>query len=81
MPCSIRDHYKNFRENIITDNAKPEDKQAEKALKDHDYFNTMVRYDNELELLTEEITKKDNRILHDDRKLKSNRINLEYQKL
>jgi MoaA/NifB/PqqE/SkfB family radical SAM enzyme len=81
MPCSIRDHYKNFRENIITDNAKPEDKQAEEALKDHDYFNTMIRYDNELELLTERITKKDNRILYDDRKLKSNRINLEYKKL
>ncbi|MCK4408365.1 MAG: radical SAM protein, partial [Bacteroidales bacterium] len=24
MPCSIRDHYKNFRENIITDKTKPE---------------------------------------------------------
>ncbi|MCK4639040.1 MAG: hypothetical protein KAT33_06435, partial [Bacteroidales bacterium] len=55
MPCSIRDHYKNFRENIITDKTKPEDKQAAEALKDAIYFQTMVNYDEELAKLTENI--------------------------
>jgi len=55
MPCSIRDHYKNFRENIITDNTKPEDKQAEKALEDYKYYSSMIKYDNELEELTKGI--------------------------
>jgi MoaA/NifB/PqqE/SkfB family radical SAM enzyme len=52
MPCSIRDHYKNFRENILTDNAKPEDIQAAEALKDTMYFQSMVNYDEELTELT-----------------------------
>ena len=55
MPCSIRDHYKNFRENIITGDAKPEDKQAAEALKDAIYFQAMVNYDEELTKLTENI--------------------------
>ncbi len=55
MPCSIRDHYKNFRENIITDNSKPENKQADEALKDANYFQTMVNYDEELTELTKNI--------------------------
>ena len=52
MPCSIRDHYKNFRENILTDNAKPEDIQAAEAIKDTMYFQSMVNYDEELTELT-----------------------------
>jgi len=55
MPCSIRDHYKNFRENILTDNAKPEDIQAAEAIKDPIYFQSMVNYDEELTKLTENI--------------------------
>ncbi len=55
MPCSIRDHYKNFRENILTENSKPENKQAAEALKDENYFQTMVKYDEELTILTENI--------------------------
>jgi len=55
MPCSIRDHYKNFRENILTDNAKPEDMQAAEAIKDAIYFQSMVNYDEELTKLTENI--------------------------
>jgi MoaA/NifB/PqqE/SkfB family radical SAM enzyme len=55
MPCSIRDHYKNFRENIITDNAKPEDQQAAEALKDAIYLQAMINYDEELTKLTENI--------------------------
>ena len=59
MPCSIRDHYKNFRENIITNNTKPEDKQAEKALEDHKYYSSMIKYDDELEELTKRIIYRD----------------------
>ena len=55
MPCSIRDYYKNFRENILTDNAKPEDIQAAEAIKDIFYFQSMVNYDEELTKLTENI--------------------------
>ncbi len=55
MPCSIRDHYKNFRENILTDNAKPGDIQAVEAIKDTFYFQSMVNYDEELTRLTENI--------------------------
>ncbi len=65
MPCSIRDHYKNFRENILTDDAKPEDKQAAETLKDLIYFQTMVKYDEELTELTKNIEDpKYNDLLH-----------------
>ena len=53
MPCSIRDHYKNFKENILTKDSKPENIQAAEAIEDETYFNTMVKYDNDLEKLTE----------------------------
>jgi len=53
MPCSIRDHYKNFKENILTNDSKSENKQAADALEDENYFQTMVNYDEELTKLTE----------------------------
>jgi MoaA/NifB/PqqE/SkfB family radical SAM enzyme len=66
MPCSIRDHYKNFRENIITDKTKPENKQAAEALKDAIYFQTMVKYDEELTKLTENINEPEySNLLHE----------------
>jgi hypothetical protein len=53
MPCSIRDHYKNFRENILTEDSKPENKQSVEALEDENYYQNMVNYDDELIKLTE----------------------------
>ena len=58
MPCSIRDHYKNFKENILTKDSKPENKEAEEAIKDINYFRAMVNYDEELTKLTENFDNK-----------------------
>jgi MoaA/NifB/PqqE/SkfB family radical SAM enzyme len=52
MPCSIRDHYRNFRENIFTEESKPENLQAEEALIDESYYQQMEDYDLELEELS-----------------------------
>ncbi len=52
-PCSIRDHYDNFRKNILTEDAKPEDKNAEEALKDPEYYEKMNEFDKRLHQLTE----------------------------
>jgi MoaA/NifB/PqqE/SkfB family radical SAM enzyme len=62
MPCSIRDHYKNFRENIFTEDSKPENKQAAEAIEDENYYQTMVNYDDELTKLTE-IFHKENKMI------------------
>jgi hypothetical protein len=59
MPCSIRDHYANFRENILPNHAKGETKEAEESLKDPNYYNTLVEYDKRLEELTEDIWEKE----------------------
>ncbi|HKL37618.1 MAG TPA: radical SAM/SPASM domain-containing protein [Bacteroidales bacterium] len=59
MPCSIRDHYANFRENILPDHAKGESKEAEETLKDDEYYKRLVEYDQELEELTEDIWEKE----------------------
>jgi MoaA/NifB/PqqE/SkfB family radical SAM enzyme len=52
MPCSIRDHYTNFRENIFTKKTKPENLQAEEALIDESYYQQMEDYDRELKELS-----------------------------
>lgn len=52
-PCSIRDHYDNFRKNILDDSVKPEDKNAEESLKDPEYYKRMTEFDRELQQLTE----------------------------
>ena len=59
MPCSIRDHYENFRKNILTEKAKPEDKAAQIALEDENYYKTLVNFDKELKKLTQPIWEKD----------------------
>lgn len=53
MSCSIRDHYKNFKENILTEDSKGADEDAEIALKDPEYEKLMIEYDEELEKLTQ----------------------------
>lgn len=55
MPCSIRDHYEIFRNSVLTENAKPEDKAALEALESKDYFKVLQKYDRELQSLTEKI--------------------------
>ncbi|MGE4586231.1 MAG: radical SAM protein, partial [Mangrovibacterium sp.] len=54
-PCSIRDNYRNFRENILTPDAKGMDKEAEEALQDEAYKKIMIEYDEELKKLTDKI--------------------------
>jgi MoaA/NifB/PqqE/SkfB family radical SAM enzyme len=55
MPCSIRDHWLNFKENILTEKSKPEDEDAREALKSADYGKTLEEFDEELERLTKPI--------------------------
>jgi len=55
MPCSIRDHWENFRKNILSKKAKPEDKCAEEALSSKEYTKTLKEFDEELEKKTKPI--------------------------
>jgi len=57
MPCSIRDHYDNFRKNILTESAIGENIEAEEILHSSEYFEFMKKYDKELKLLTDKIWK------------------------
>jgi MoaA/NifB/PqqE/SkfB family radical SAM enzyme len=47
-PCSIRDNHRDFREKILTDDAKPEDENAKLALEDPEYFTKMDEFGVEL---------------------------------
>lgn len=55
MPCSIRDHYNNFVNNIVTPDTKGEDFTAQLALQDEEYRKIMTEYDEELERLSSAI--------------------------
>jgi MoaA/NifB/PqqE/SkfB family radical SAM enzyme len=55
MPCSIRDHYKNFKENILTPDVKGEDPDAEAALHDPEFEKILVNFDEELKQKTEDL--------------------------
>jgi len=59
MPCSIRDHYKNFKYNIAKEEVKPEDENAKVAIKDIAYEKKMIEYDERLRKLTEKIWKEE----------------------
>ncbi len=59
MPCSIRDHYKNFKYNIAKEEVKPEDENALTAIKDPEYEKKMIEYDETLKKLTEKIWKEE----------------------
>ena len=52
-PCSIRDNYKYFRENILTPDIKPEDEHAQAALEDPEYYQKMVEFGENICQLTE----------------------------
>jgi len=55
MPCSIRDHYGNFRSNILTEDARGENSTADEILEDSTYYKLLTEYDDELKKLTEPI--------------------------
>jgi len=55
MPCSIRDHYEIFRNQILPANAKPEDEKAREALESPEYFQLLKNYDDQLQRLTQKI--------------------------
>ena len=59
MPCSIKDHYKNFREAILSKDVKSEDALAEEARNSDEYFQKLIEYDEELRKLTQPIWEKE----------------------
>lgn len=59
MPCSIRDHWSNFRENILTEKSKPEDECAAEALKSKKYTEVLDKFDENLGKLTDPIWDKE----------------------
>ena len=48
MPCPIRDHHQDFRDNILTKKCKPENIYAEKALNSKEYAESLKEFDKEL---------------------------------
>lgn len=59
MPCSIRDHYKYFKEVVLPKNAKGEDKFAEEAKNSKGYCDGLIEYDEKLKKLTQPIWDKE----------------------
>jgi len=55
MPCSIRDHWLNFKNNILNENIKPEDECAKQALESEEYTQTLKEFDEKLSKLTKPI--------------------------
>lgn len=55
MPCSIRDHYENFRKNILTKDARGENREAEDSLHSKEYYKRLMRFDKEVHKLTDNI--------------------------
>lgn len=59
MPCSIRDHYANFRNAILTEEAQGENQVADDILQDDTYFKELTAYDEKLSRLTQPIWEKE----------------------
>ena len=59
MPCSIRDHFGNFKAYIHCPGTKPQNKEAEEMINDPEIEKTLVRFEKELEQLTEQIWKEE----------------------
>jgi MoaA/NifB/PqqE/SkfB family radical SAM enzyme len=55
LPCSIRDHIENFKSNILSESAKPENEEAIQMLADPEIEKALIRMENELRSLTEAI--------------------------
>ena len=54
-PCFIRDHYDEARKVLLETKAKPGYRSAEESLKDDNYYNGMIEYDNEVAKLLDPI--------------------------
>lgn len=59
MPCSIRDHFQNFKNHILTDSAIPENQDAQHMIEDPEIEETLLRFEDELSRLTEKIWNED----------------------
>jgi MoaA/NifB/PqqE/SkfB family radical SAM enzyme len=59
MPCSIRDHWGNFKNNILTKNSKPEDMFAAAIMDSPEYDKVLEDFDKELMKRTLPIWKKE----------------------
>ena len=58
-PCGIRDHYEFTRKHIVQTGAKPIDPDAAIAIKDPEYYEGMVKYNEKFMKLTDPIWQKD----------------------
>ncbi|MCI2082795.1 MAG: radical SAM protein [Bacteroidales bacterium] len=59
MPCSIRDHYLNFKKAILTDNTNGENEVAQDIMSEEEYVKHFDDYDRELSDLTQPIWEKE----------------------
>jgi MoaA/NifB/PqqE/SkfB family radical SAM enzyme len=55
LPCFIRDHFENFKSNILSASAKPENEEAIQMLADPEIEKALIRMEDELRQLTERI--------------------------
>jgi len=55
MPCSIRDHYLNFRQNIITSDTKSGDEETMALLQNEEFEKLMDDFDQKLQDLSRDI--------------------------
>jgi MoaA/NifB/PqqE/SkfB family radical SAM enzyme len=55
MPCSIRDHFEDFKCNIKSEDAKPENEEAEHMVKDPAIEEALTRLEKDLEQLSNKI--------------------------
>ena len=55
MPCSIRDHYANFRSSILTRDALPENEEAGESMRSNGYCDAFEQYEMKLKGLTDNI--------------------------
>jgi MoaA/NifB/PqqE/SkfB family radical SAM enzyme len=55
MPCSIRDHFEDFKCNIMSPEAKPENEQAEQMMEDPAIEEALIRLEKDLEQLSDKI--------------------------
>jgi len=59
MPCSIRDHFENFKLNILSPGSKPENTEARQMLEDPAIEALLIRFEKDLQQLTDKIWKEE----------------------
>jgi MoaA/NifB/PqqE/SkfB family radical SAM enzyme len=55
MPCSLRDHFEDFKCNIMSPDAKPENEEAEQMVNDPAIGEALIRMEKDLEQLSDKI--------------------------